>query len=473
MAGAINAARVTIDVNSNAQGATAQLSGLDRELRTLDRDLNKTSNGVNNLNNRLNQTQGGARGFASNMGMASAAIGAFMGLQIVQFVGRIGMAMVQGAAQMEMYRANFETMLGSAEAGAQMLERVRDMAAATPFGTTDLVGATETLLQFGMAGEEVIPTLRMLGDISLGDANKLSRLSLVMGQVAAAGRMTGQDLLQMINAGFNPLQELVRTQGHDIAYWREQMENGRITTQMVTDAMRSATAEGGRFHDGMARGAQTLSGKWSTLKDNVMNLAIAIGEQLTPALTEMVDGVNQVFDAFSGSETYFFNFEKGIRNLTRAIGDFLPSLQDIVDRLDEINQAQNELEALNVNLGGGPPAGGTAPRRRRPGGGPSGGTQPGGMTIAGADANAMLEQFEQYKTMMAAKAQAEREAEAARVKLAQETWNGILQIASTTLSGIQNLLNMQTSNELSEEEKKYKKKKVWINKNVKDEATRK
>lgn len=101
--------------------------------------------------------------------------------------------------------------------------------------------------------------MKQLGDISLGNSDRFQRLSLAFAQVSAAGKLTGQDLLQMVNAGFNPLQEISKKTGQSISDLKDQMADGAISTKMVEEAMKSATEEGGRFAGGMEKASKTFS----------------------------------------------------------------------------------------------------------------------------------------------------------------------------------------------------------------------
>ena len=119
-------------------------------------------------------------------------------------------AIVKLGSEAEQTNVAFSTLVGNEAKAASMLGEITQFAAETPFGKLDLTKNAQLMLNFGVATDRVLPLLRQLGDISGGDAERLSSLSLVLGQVSAAGKLQGQDLLQFINAGFNPLQELQR-----------------------------------------------------------------------------------------------------------------------------------------------------------------------------------------------------------------------------------------------------------------------
>lgn len=181
-------------------------------------------------------------------------------------------AMVSGVkynAQMEQYYQSFKTMLGSTKEATKHMQMLKKFAAETPFEMTDLANASQTLLAFGENVNLIEGDLKMLGDISLGNKEKFSALALVFGQVKSQGRLMGQDLLQMINAGFNPLTIISKKTGKSMAQLKDEMAKGQITFDMVADAMKTATSAGGQFNDAMKTQSKTVIGLWSTLKDNV------------------------------------------------------------------------------------------------------------------------------------------------------------------------------------------------------------
>lgn len=195
---------------------------------------------------------------------------------------------VSMAAEFEKNTVAFGTMLQSMDKGKQLMKDLAVFAAKTPLNLPDLQNATKTLLQFGVTGENILPILKMLGDATGGDAERLRGMSLAFGQMSAAGRLMGQDLYQMINAGFNPLQEMAKhaakTLGGDVtphmARLKKEMEAGNITVRKVIESFQRATSEGGDFFNGMENASKTLSGLWSTLQDDIGSSLRAIGQEI-------------------------------------------------------------------------------------------------------------------------------------------------------------------------------------------------
>lgn len=183
----------------------------------------------------------------------------------------IGLAVkgIQFNAAAESAQQAFSVMLGSASQARDMLKELRDFANNTPLEFADIRQASQTLLQFGVDADSVIPTIKQLGDVSGGDAQKLQSLALAFGQMSSTGRLMGQDLLQMINAGFNPLRIISEQTGKSMADLKKEMEAGAISSQMVAEAFKVATSEGGQFYQMLEKQAGTLNGAFSTLNDSV------------------------------------------------------------------------------------------------------------------------------------------------------------------------------------------------------------
>ena len=133
-----------------------------------------------------------------------------------------------------------------------------------------------------------MPDLKMLGDISLGNKEKFNSLALVFGQVKSQGRLMGQDLMQMINAGFNPLMVISEKTGESMESLKDKMSKGQITYEMVADAMRTATSAGGQFYNAMDNQSKTLQGQFSTLKDSVQEFAGEVSQDLSDYLAQEV-----------------------------------------------------------------------------------------------------------------------------------------------------------------------------------------
>lgn len=196
---------------------------------------------------------------------------------------------IEAAMTMEGLNAEFKVMTGSAERASGVIREISEFAAKTPFDKLGLSRAAKTLMSFGLQSEKVVPTLKMLGDIAGADQNKLNGLALVFGQIQSTGRLMGQDLLQLINHGFNPLTEISKQTGMSVADLKKAMEKGAISADMVTLAFKSATSAGGLFYGNLEAQSQTLQGRISTLKDNFVTALQNMAEAFLPLLKSGVD----------------------------------------------------------------------------------------------------------------------------------------------------------------------------------------
>lgn len=210
--------------------------------------------------------------------------------------------------QMENYLADFTVMLGSTEAAVAHVEKLKDMAAKTPFEMTDLAQADKILMAFGSTAETVQGQLQMLGDISLGNSEKLNTIATAFGRIQSNGRASMEELNMMIDAGFNPLNIIARETGETMEEVRARVTAGKVSYEEIAEAMRLATSEGGQFYRGMEVASKTASGQISTLQDNVNALLGDLTEGLFDGLrTELIprvnDAVEEIHTAFNEGGT--------------------------------------------------------------------------------------------------------------------------------------------------------------------------
>lgn len=217
-----------------------------------------------------------------------------LGGQIAGFVG-IGAGIslfgniIKEGAQLEQTKISFETMLGSASKATALLGDLDKFANVTPFANADLQKNAQLLLNFGTAQDKIIPTLKSIGDISGGNKEKLNGLTLAYAQTQSAGKLMGQDLMQMINQGFNPLQQMSKTTGKSIGQLKDEMSKGAISAAMVEQAFKDATGPGGQFFGMMEKQSKSFSGRLSTLTGIAQSLMGKIGEAINPVLGLFVD----------------------------------------------------------------------------------------------------------------------------------------------------------------------------------------
>lgn len=240
---------------------------LDKSLEKVGDESKETGNKVEKAGSKMEKAFSGIGKVALGVGkVAVAGIAAIS----TAFVG-LGASAVAYNAQMEQYNTSFAVMLGSQEKAAALVEDLKEKAAKTPFEMSDLAETTQLLLNYGLSAEEATDKMMMLGDIAQGDAEKMGRVANAYGQMSSAGKVSLEDVKQMIEAGFNPLQEISESTGESMASLYDRISKGTISVDEITASMTRATSEGGKYFQSMEKQSQTLSGRLSTLKDTVDN----------------------------------------------------------------------------------------------------------------------------------------------------------------------------------------------------------
>lgn len=216
--------------------------------------------------------------------------GVFTVQKLSQFVSGI----VKVRSEIESLEISFETLLGNKDKAAALFGEIRQFAVQTPMMLNDLAKGAQMLLSFNVAADQVMPTLRAIGDISMGDAQNFQSLTLAFSQMSSTGKLMGQDFLQMINAGFNPLAIISEKTGKSISALKDEMSKGQISAQMVADAFRDATSEGGMFYKMLEKQSEGLNGMRSNLQGAVDDMMNSLGETMQKPITNTLELVTDL-----------------------------------------------------------------------------------------------------------------------------------------------------------------------------------
>lgn len=255
-------------------------------------------------------------------------------------------------ASIETYQTSFEVMTGSAEKAAEVIDRLKKVGAETPFELSDLADTTQLLMNYGLTADEAMDKMMMLGDISQGSADKMSRIAMAYGQMSSAGKVQLEDVKQMIEAGFNPLQEISESTGESMSSLYDRISKGTISVDEITASMERATSEGGKYYQSMEKQSQTFDGMISTLKDNAQQL---LGDVVQPISDSMVstllpaaiDSINQMANAFQtqGVDGLIQAGSQVLLNLLTGIAQALPNMITTA-----VQVIQAFITSLNTNL---------------------------------------------------------------------------------------------------------------------------
>ena len=289
----------------------------------------------------------------------------FKGLQKgLLTVGKVGAGAIGGLAgamagasamgvkylsTMEQYQTKFTTILGDTKKATKLMDDIKKMASATPFELPQLADASQKLLVYGVAQEKVINTTRTLGDISLGNAQAFETLTDVFGKVSSAGVMMTDDFNRLIDAGFNPFEEITKKTGESMTDFKKRLENGEVSVDELQAAMAAATSEGGKYFEGMEKQSKTLEGRISTLKDTLnatFGEAFAplfdfITDNVMPAIQTFADKIKEVAELFRDTYDATGSFSESLMVVLDAIGlegwaNFIQKLMDMYEWIKTI-----------------------------------------------------------------------------------------------------------------------------------------
>lgn len=193
--------------------------------------------------------------------------------------------------QLETYQTAFTNMLGSAEKASAFLEQLKSDASRTPFDTDTLVKANQYLLGAGENAEYSRKTILALGDAvkaTGGGNDELNRMAQNIQQIANVGKASSMDIKQFAYAGINIYQVLAKYTGKSV----QDVKDMTITYDVLTQALQAAAEEGGLYYNAMNTQSQTMSGRLTTLKDNVLQLAGVLTENLSDAFGVLISKAN-------------------------------------------------------------------------------------------------------------------------------------------------------------------------------------
>lgn len=212
----------------------------------------------------------------------------------------LGSEMIRVRGEFQAADTAIQTLLGSKEKADALMAQVREYAKISPLEFSDVTSATQMMLGFNIEAERVPRFLSAIGDVSMGNTQKFNSLTLAFSQMSAAGKLMGQDLNQMINAGFNPLQMIAERTGKSIATLKDEMSKGAISAEMVQQAFIDATSAGGRFYQMSENASKEINGQLSMMNDAIDTVFNELGQKSEGVI---MDGIQMTTSLIENYET--------------------------------------------------------------------------------------------------------------------------------------------------------------------------
>lgn len=238
----------------------AALFGLTQQQAEARLTVKKLKDEYSAFNQESEKTVQSSEGFSLSLKKVLGVIGGVTALKQLAF------EIIRVRGEFQSMDTAIETMVGKDMAN-RLIPQIKELAKISPLTVSDMVGAEKMMLGFNIQAEDTIRYLQALSDISMGDSVKFKSLTLAFSQMSAAGKLMGQDLNQMINAGFNPLQIISEKTGKSIATLKDEMSKGAVSAEIVQQAFIDATSAGGKFYNMSSNASKTINGQISMMED--------------------------------------------------------------------------------------------------------------------------------------------------------------------------------------------------------------
>ena len=269
--------------------AKADVIKTTKEIDNLGKESNDSAKQVDDLSKKMGDagvvTKGLNNGFTVLKGTMANLASQAISKVVDGFKQLVGGA-VDYQKSMEYYTTSFTVMTGSADKASETVKKLADIGATTPFDMPQLADATSLLMNFGFSADDAVDSMMMLGDISQGNAEKLNTIARAYGKMNSAQKVSLESINMMIDAGFNPLQEISEKTGESMQSLYDRVSKGKMSVDEITESMKRSTSEGGKYFQSMDAQSQTLDGRLSTLSDTINS---KLGEALQPILQKAAD----------------------------------------------------------------------------------------------------------------------------------------------------------------------------------------
>jgi Tape measure protein len=278
MAVSVNGGALQFDAVINAQQFNSAISSIEKQLSGLTTTAEKEANAIDSL---IKKTATAIASYAAFAGGSN-------------FVGDI----VRVRGEFQQLEIAFRTMLGSKEKADALMMDITQFAATTPFELKDVAGATKQLLAFGISSEDIIGTLRSLGDVSAGIGAPLGDIAYLFGTIKTQGVALTQDVRQFAQRGIPVYEELAKVLGVTTEQVGDFISAGKVGFPEIEQVFKNLTAEGSKFGGLMDAQSKSLTGQISNLRDAWDEMLNTIGKGQEGLFSDIIQGAITVVKNF-------------------------------------------------------------------------------------------------------------------------------------------------------------------------------
>lgn len=211
---------------------------------------------------------------------------------------------VNEAKKFETITTQFEVLTGSVKQADKTVRELQEFAASTPFQFEGIAEAGKQLLGFGFEADDIVPKLKSIGDVSSAIGKPIQEISLIFGQVSAAGKLTGERLLQFQERAIPIGPAIAKTLGVAEESVKDLVSKGKVDFATFEKAFASLSEKGGFAFGGMIKQSKTLGGLLSTVSDNMSLLAADLGKELLPAAKGIAGAFLEVLKSLRTTDNF-------------------------------------------------------------------------------------------------------------------------------------------------------------------------
>ena len=283
------------------------------------------SNPLRTIQNNLSSTVKGFESLSGKIVAVNSLLGVFSyTMNLVQKSTSFFQSFISDAGEYESLMVRLKVATGDASTAMKEFEELKDFASKTPFDLPGVVDASIMFRNAGIEAENIIPTIKMLGDVAQGNNEYFNRMALNFMQIKSAGKATMQDLNQFAYMGI-PIKQVLKDMGRE----------GDTSFEAIQMAFKRMTSEGGQFYNSMNANAGTMSGSMSNLRDSIQQVRAELGNQLLPVISSVTRAISEMLSELKETQI-FQNIKNKFTELANTIKYNLDSIIATIIRVGTI-----------------------------------------------------------------------------------------------------------------------------------------